>query len=113
MSRNTNEILDAKTIHDHFSDAELNAIQDDIEFDIEELEPTDGLGIFIREDVPTSNGPQTLAAICEWHKRKKTCTVSFLKYHLFTGDMPDALLDDINTISEKTDNPVWKHEKKI
>jgi len=80
-----------------------------VEVDISKLSTLDGLGIFIREKLDVGKEKDiNIALVAEWHTTKSDRVVSFLRYHVFKGDMPDNLLDDINFVAANTNNPVWE-----
>ena len=86
-------------------------VHTDIFNDVQTTDREKGLGIFIRDNMTIEgDAGLSMAVICEWHADKKTGKKipKFLKYHIYKGIIPDAVLDDINIINEKTGNPVWK-----
>lgn len=83
----------------------------DIYNDIQTLDRKHGLGIFIRDNLVINDTENmSIAVVCEWkiNPVQKDKVPKFLKYHIYKGDIPDDVLDEINIINEKTINPVWK-----
>lgn len=80
-----------------------------VEVDISKLvDRPHGLGIFIRDGLTVNKTKNvSIGLVAQWETTKGDRVVSFLRYHVFTGDMPDNLLDDINYVATNTINPVW------
>src|SRR6478735_9250790 len=63
-----------------------------------------GQGIFIYEEHESDRGKFNVAVYVRWKVEEDSFThFEIVTYHLFSGDMPDELLDEINILSEKGD----------
>lgn len=79
-----------------------------VRVDIQKMKKPAGLGVFIREnlDVDGEKGIN-IAIVAKWRTVKGELIFQFERAHVFTGEMPDALLDDIIFIKTQTKDPIW------
>lgn len=110
MKSNFHEIYTPENIlqalEQKFSDYIHNSVYEDIQaFTIDK-----GMGMFIRDNlVIGGESNMSIAVLCQWEvkKGKKERVPTFLKYHIYKGDVPDIVLDEINQVNEKVKNPTW------
>ncbi len=95
-------------LHKHFTTAQIKQLHADMQIEVNELPRPYGAGIFIKEDVLFKEGPGCLATMCMWETLKSKRKITYLKYHVYKGDIPDAVLDDINYINTSTKDATWK-----
>lgn len=71
-----------------------------------------GQGIFILDELTTKDNKSrfNIAVHCAWKydtANKQFTGFEIFKHHLFSGDLPDEVLDEINVLQEQG-TPEWK-----
>jgi hypothetical protein len=99
--------------HLYFSESILKQLQENLKSQILNKEKANlqaGEGIYIFEDGQKKSN-LNIAMHVRWVCNPELTSVealTVLQYHLFSGEMPDELLDEFNKL-QIGHNPEWKH----
>jgi len=110
MKSNFHEVYTPENILQALDQKFSDYIHNSVYEDIQALTIDKGMGVFIRDNLIIGEEPNmSIAVLCQWEVNKKERTPVFLRYHIYKGNIPDSVLDEINLVNEKTINPVWKN----
>lgn len=113
LPENYYEEIFPKKAKKFFAESLIAALREDSIIQALETGRPNGLGIFIYDNIDTlTHGKINIAVVGKWFtkldKPTEIQTFETVKYHVFTGDMPNAILDEINLINQSTEGGTWK-----
>lgn len=105
------KVYDFREAVQTFNPDSLQALNKNVEDEVNTLDREEGLGIFIRHDLKIDPiGQVNFAIVAAWNStpKRKVRKVKYMAYHVFTGDVPDQVLDAINYVAANTIDSTWK-----